>query len=124
MDDKGILLIDEKFLFDISSFNQGIKLQSKLFTQIDIFSTLIIETTDLFFKSCWRVLFILREDADIVIKFDKSKINTDVKEDGGIIIPEGNNLIKIGLDKNYEKIKEKGIKLIGYGFGLKTIYAQ
>ena len=117
-------LLSEKVLFDVISCNKGVKLPSKLFTKVDSSSTLVLETTELFFKTSRKVLFVLRGDGDIVIKFDSSKINAEIKEDGGIIVPEGNNLIKIILDKNSEIIMEKGIKIIGYGFGLKTVFLE
>ena len=142
MDDKGVLLssrtinvlpkngekfdihnlLSEKFLFDLPTINHGIKLPSKLFSEVDEFSVLVLETTDLFVKPSHKVLFILKGDTPTVIHFDSNNTNTKVKEDGGIIIPKENNLIRIELGKNSDIFVDNGVTLVGYGFGLKTVF--
>ena len=117
-------LLNEKFLFDLNTINAGVRLPSKLFDEVDDFSVLVLETTDLFVKPSHSALFVLKGDTDVVLKFEPDKVNADVKEDGGIIIPSGNNLIKIVLGKNSEIFNEEGVRLIGYGFGLKTVFLE
>ena len=117
-------LLYEKFLFDIKTINAGVRLQSTLFTEVEDSSVLVFETTELFIQPSHRVLYVLIGDSNSVVKFDPLKVNVEVGEDGGIIIPPGNNLIKIALDKNYEIFQQKGIRIVGYGFGLKTVYVK
>ena len=117
-------LLNEKILFDVSTKNLGVKIPAKEFAEVDEFSTLVLETTELFFKTSRSVLFILRGDANSVIKFDPTKMNAQSFEDGGINIPKGNSLIKINLGENYKLLSECGITLIGYGFGIKTAFIE
>ena len=117
-------LLSEKFLFDLPTINPGIKLPSKLFSEVDEFSTLVLETTDLFIKPSHRVLFIFKGDTQTVIHFETDNINAEVKEDGGIIIPKDNNLIRIVLGKKSNIFMENGVTLVGYGFGLKTVFLE
>ena len=144
MDDKGVLLssrtinvlpksgekfdvnnlLSEKFLFDLPTINPGVKLPSKLFSEVDEFSVLVLETTDLFVSPSHRILFILKGDTPTVIHFDSDKVNTKVNEDGGIVIPKENNLIRIELSKTYEIFVDNGVTLVGYGFGLKTVFIE
>ena len=117
-------LLYEKYLFDIATLNAGVRLPNTLFTEVEDSSVLVLETTELFVEPSYRVLYVLKGDTNAVFRFDPSKVNVKVGEDGGIIIPPGNNIIKILLDKNYEVFQEKGVRLIGYGFGLKTVYIE
>ena len=117
-------LINEKFLFDVTTINPGVKLQSKLFSEVNEKSILVLETTDLFVEPSHRILFILKGNTDSRIMFEVNSVNTDVMTDGGIIIPKGNNLVKITLGKNSQIFMEKGVTLVGYGFGLKTVYLE
>ena len=117
-------LLNEKFLFDDPTINAGIQIPSEFFTEVEEQTTLILETTDLFVEPSYRVLYVLKGETKIVVKLDADTINAEVKEDGGIIIPKGNNLIKISLNKNSQLFIEKGVTLIGYGFGLKTLYFE
>ena len=117
-------LLSEKFLFDLPTMNPGIKLPSKLFSDADESSTLVLETTDLFIQPSHRVLFIFKGDTQTVIHFDAKNVNTEVKEDGGIIIPQDNNLVRIALGKKAGIFVDNGVTLVGYGFGLKTAFLE
>ena len=117
-------LLYEKYLFDITTINAGVSLPNILFTEVEGSSVLVLETTELFVEPSHRVLYILKGDSISVIKFNPLKINVEVGGDGGIIVPPGNNLIKIALDTKYKVFQEKGVRLIGYGFGLKTVYIE
>ena len=117
-------LLNEKFLFDNPSIGAGLELPSIVFSEVGEKSTLIFETTDLFVEPSHRVLYILKGETQIAINFESDKVSTEIKEDGGIIIPKGNNLIKVSLNKTSYIFREKGVTLIGYGFGLKALYIE
>ena len=117
-------LLNEKFLFDNPSIGAGLELPSIVFSEVGEKSTLIFETTDLFVEPSHRVLYILKGETQIPINFEADKVNTEIKEDGGIIIPKGNNLIKVSLNKISYIFREKGVTLMGYGFGLKALYIE
>ena len=88
-------LLYEKYLFDIATLNAGVRLPNTLFTEVEDSSVLVLETTELFVEPSYRVLYVLKGDTNAVFRFDPSKVNVKVGEDGGIIIPPGNNIIKI-----------------------------
>ena len=117
-------LLNEKFLFDNPSIGAGLELPSIVFSEVGEKSTLIFETTDLFVEPSHRVLYILKGETQIAINFEVDKVNAEIKEDGGIIIPKGNNLIKVSLNKISYIFREKGVTLMGYGFGLKALYIE
>lgn len=117
-------LIKEKYLFDVPTLNPGVRLPSRLFAEVTEKSVLVLETTELFLPPSQKVLFILKGDTQSKVVFDAENLDTEVKEDGGIIIPGGNNLVRITLGKNYELFMEKGVTLVGYGFGLKTVFLE
>ena len=119
-----INLLSEKFLFDVSTTNIGIKIPAKGFAEVDEFTTLVLETTELFFKPSRSILFILRGDSNTVIKFDPTKMNVESFDDGAMTIPRGNSIIKINLGENHKLVSKYGITLIGYGFGLKTVFLK
>ena len=116
--------LSEKFLFDVSTFNGGVRIPSLDFADVEEHSTLVLETTDLFVETSQRILFILKGNTDSVIKFDQKEVSVEIFEDGGMIIPRGNNLIRISLEKKTDLVMKNGISLIGYGFGLKTVYLE
>ena len=116
-------LLSEKFLFDLNTINPGVKLPSALFTEVEEDSVLVLETTDLFVEPSHRILFVLNDSTGVVLKFEQ-KNAIEVGQDGGLVIPKGNHLIKLTLGKNCGVFKEKGVRLIGYGFGLNTIFLE
>jgi len=117
-------LLSEKFLFDITTINPGVKLASKLFAEVNEKTTLVLETTDLNIEPSQRILYVLKGNSESRILFDAANVDTDVKEDGAIVIPKGNSLTRITLGKNYELFMENGVTLVGYGFGLKTVFLE
>jgi len=117
-------LIKEKFLFDDPAINPGVRLPSRLFAQATEKTVLVLETTELFLPSNQRVLFVLKGNTQSKVIFESDNTDTEVKEDGGIIIPGGNSLVRITLGKNYEVFMQKGVTLVGYGFGLKTVFLE
>jgi len=117
-------LINEKFLFDLPSINAGVKLPSKLFAEVNEKTTLVLETTDLFLAPSHKTLFVLKGNTLTKITFESEQINTEVNQDGGIVIPQGNSLVKIVLGKYANLFMSQGVTLVGYGFGLKTVYLE
>ena len=116
-------LLEEKYLFDFP-LKQGIKLSSKLFNDVNEFTTLVLEITDLFIQPSHRILFIYQGNSQIPIRFEADQVSTEVKEDGAIVIPEGVGLVKITLGKTSEVFMARGITLYGYGFGLKNAFLE
>ena len=117
-------LIKEKYLFDVPTTTPGLRLPSRLFAQATEKTVLVLETTELFLPPNQRILFVLKGNTQSKVIFDADNVDTEVKEDGAIIIPGGNSLVRITLGKNYEVFMEKGVTLVGYGFGLKTVFLE
>ena len=101
-------LINEKFLFDVPTINGGVKLPSRFFSEVNEKTTLVLETTDLFLAPSHKTLFVLKGNTESKIVFEPEQINTEVKPDGGIVIPQGNSLVKIVLGKNVDLFINKG----------------
>ena len=117
-------LIKEKYLFDVPTINPGVRLPSRFFSEATEKTVLVLETTELFLPPSQRVLFVLKGNTQSKVTFDADNVDTEVKEDGAIIIPGGNSLVRITLGKNYELFMEQGVTLVGYGFGLKTVFLE
>ena len=111
-------------MFDVPTTTPGLRLPSRLFAQATEKTVLVLETTELFLPPNQRVLFVLKGNTQSKVIFDADSVDTEVKEDGAIIIPGGNSLVRITLGKNYEVFMEKGVTLVGYGFGLKTVFLE
>ena len=56
--------------------------------------------------------------------FNKNDVNTNVLEEGGIIVNDGNNFIKINLKNVYKEFLNNGFSIKGYGFSIKAIYLE
>jgi hypothetical protein len=116
-------LLEEKYLFDFP-LKPGIKLPSRLFTDVNDLTTLVLEVTELFVQPSHRALFIFEGDSKTPIFFDAEQVSTEVKGDGGIIVPENVELVKIVLGKSNLVFMERGVTLFGYGFGLKAVFLE
>ena len=116
-------LLEEKYLFDFP-LKPGIKLPSRLFTDVNDLTTLVLEVTELFVQPSHRALFIFEGDSKTPILFEAEQVSTEVKGDGGIIVPENVGLVKIVLGKSNLVFMERGVTLFGYGFGLKSVFLE
>ena len=94
-------------MFDVPTTNPGVRLPSRLFAGATEKTVLVLETTELFLPANQRVLFVLRGNTQSKVIFDADSVDTEVKEDGAIMIPGGNSLVRITLGKNYELFMEK-----------------
>ena len=115
-------LIESKINFDDENYGISLQLSNKKFSKMSNDSKLMMEINDLFFEPKKRILYIYKGKSSSLIKFDPNKIGIQISNDGGLIIPAGNQIISIDLLDNYKIFKEDGITIKGYGFGINSIY--
>ena len=115
-------LIESKINFDDENYGISLQLSNKKFSKMSNDSKLMMEISDLFFEPKKRILYIYKGKSSSLIKFDPNKIGIQISNDGGLIIPAGNQIISIDLLDNYKIFKEDGITIKGYGFGINSIY--
>ena len=115
-------LIESKINFDDENYGISLQLSNKKFSKMSNDSKLMMEINDLFFEPKKRILYVYKGKTSSLIKFDPNKIGIQISNDGGLIIPAGNQIISIDLLDNYKIFKEDGITIKGYGFGINSIY--
>ena len=115
-------LIESKINFDDENYGISLQFSNKKFSKMSNDSKLMMEINDLFFEPKKRILYIYKGKSSSLIKFDPNKIGIQISNDGGLIIPAGNQIISIDLLDNYKIFKEDGITIKGYGFGINSIY--
>ena len=115
-------LIESKINFDDENYGISLQLSNKKFSKMSNDSKLMMEINDLFFEPKKRILYVYKGKSSSLIKFDPNKIGIQISNDGGLIIPAGNQIISIDLLDNYKIFKEDGITIKGYGFGINSIY--
>ena len=114
-------LIETKINFDYVDQDKEIVLSKDLFKDMNDTSKLIIETEDLHFTTSSQYLYLYNSNKK-KIKLNSKDVNVTLKDDGSLKVPSGRTLIELNLKNYYKSLKQEGIIIKGYGFGVKSVY--